>query len=72
MVLGLLYIIIIIIYIYITVPNRQRCPFGCNGCVTAVAVGVGIFINNWYHLSSPPQILRRPWLGLERKGLVYI
>jgi hypothetical protein len=45
-------------------PNGQKCPFGCNGYVTAVTVGqsqrlysgVGIF--NWYYLSSPPQVLR--------------
>jgi hypothetical protein len=52
-------------------PNGHKCPFGCGGCVTAVAAGqsqrfysgVGIF--NWYNLSSPPQILRCPEVGLE-------
>jgi hypothetical protein len=42
----------------------ENCPFGCNGYVTAVAVGqsqrlysgVGLF--NWHYLSSPPQIPR--------------
>jgi hypothetical protein len=50
-------------------------PFGCNGCVTAVAAGqsqrfysgVGIF--NWHYLSSPPQVLRGPGAHLESKGL---
>jgi hypothetical protein len=52
-------------------PNRQKCPFKCNGCVTAVAAGKsqrlhsGVKIFNWYYLSSPPQILRLPRFGLE-------
>jgi hypothetical protein len=31
--------------------------------------GVGIF--NWYYLSSPPQIPRRPSVHLELRGLIY-
>jgi hypothetical protein len=50
---------------------------GCNGYVTAVAVGqsqrlysgVGIF--NWCYLSSPPQILRFPGVHLESGGLTF-
>jgi hypothetical protein len=30
--------------------------------------GVGNF--NWYYLSSPPQVLRGPRVGLERRGLI--
>ena len=58
-------------------PNGHKCPFGCNGYVTAVAVGksrrlylysgVGIF--NWYYLSSPTQIPRRRGVPLETRGL---
>jgi hypothetical protein len=52
--------------------NGHRCLFGCNVYVTAVAAGqskrfysgVGIFYN-WYYLSSPPQILLLPRVGLE-------
>jgi hypothetical protein len=59
-------------------PNGKKCPFGCNGYVTAVAVGqsqrlysgVGIF--NWYYLSSPPQILCAPGVELELRGLALI
>jgi hypothetical protein len=59
-------------------PNGHKCPFGCNGHVTAVAVGqsqrlysgVGIF--NWYYLSSPPQIPRFFRFPLESGGLMYI
>jgi hypothetical protein len=32
--------------------------------------GVGIF--NWYYPSSPPQILRRPGVDLERGGLMCV
>jgi hypothetical protein len=59
-------------------PNGHKCPFGCNGYVTALAAGqsqrvysgVGIF--NWYYLSSPPQTLLRPGSGLEWGWLIYI
>jgi hypothetical protein len=55
--------------------NGHKCPFGCKGCVTAVAAGksqrfysgVGIF--SWHYLSSPPQIPRFPRVPLERGGL---
>jgi hypothetical protein len=58
-------------YIQRPFPNGQKRPFGCNGCVTAVAAGqsqrfysdAGVF--NWHYPSSPPQILRFPWVGLE-------
>ena len=41
-------------------PNGQKCPFGCNGYVTAVAVGQsqrqrlysGIRILTWFYLNS--------------------
>jgi hypothetical protein len=56
--------------------NGHKCPFGCNGYVTAVAAGqsqrfysgVGIF--SWYYLSSPPQILRGSRYQLELGGLI--
>jgi hypothetical protein len=58
----------------------EKCPFGCNSYVTAVAAGqsqrfyfysgVGVF--NWYYLSSPPQVLRSPRVGLELGRLIYI
>jgi hypothetical protein len=62
-------------YMYWPFPNGHKCPFGCNGYVTAVAAGqsqrfysgVGIF--NWYYLSSPPQILLVPVVHLETRGL---
>ena len=68
---------------YITYPNGRKCPFGCNGYVTAVAVGqsqrlylysgsgVGTF--NWYYVLSqftgtvPP---RSSGVHLERRGLM--
>jgi hypothetical protein len=58
-------------------PNGHKCPFGCNGFVTAVAAGqsqrfysgVGIF--NWYYLSLPPQILRGPVVHFELRQLIY-
>jgi hypothetical protein len=40
-------------------PARERSP---------LYSGVGIF--NWHYLSSPPQIPRAPWVGLERGGLM--
>ena len=51
-------------------PNGHKCPFGCNGYITAVDVGqsqplysgVGIF--NWCYLSSPG-------VHLESGGLMY-
>jgi hypothetical protein len=54
-------------------PDGYKCPFGCNGYVTAVAAGqrqrlysgVGIF--NWYYLSVPPQILRGREAPLESR-----
>ena len=57
-------------------PNGKKRPFGFNVYVTAVAAGqsqrsysgVGNF--NLYYLSSPPQIPRRPWVGLETGGLM--
>ena len=47
-----------------TFPNGRKCPFGCNGNVTAVAVGqsqrlysgVRVFTGNY--LSSTPRELR--------------
>jgi hypothetical protein len=59
------------------VPQRENCAFGFNRYVTTVAVGqsrplysgVGIFIFNWYNLSSPPQIPRFPGVQLETRGL---
>jgi hypothetical protein len=58
--------------------NGYKFPLGCNGYVTAVAAGqsqrlysgVGVF--HWCYLSSPPQIMRFPVVGLELGGLIYI
>jgi hypothetical protein len=55
-------------------PNGHKYPLGCNGYATAVVAGqtkrlysgVGIF--NWYHPSSPPQVLRPSRCPLERGG----
>jgi hypothetical protein len=57
----------------ITFLNGRKCPFGCNGYVTAVAAcqsqrlysGVRFFNFNWYYFSSPPQIPRFPRSHLE-------
>jgi hypothetical protein len=44
-------------------PDGCKCPFGCNGYVTAVAAGQnqrfnsGMGIFSWYYLSSPPRSL---------------
>jgi hypothetical protein len=58
--------------------NGHKCPFGCNGYVTAMAVGqrqrlysgVRIFTGNY--LSSPPQILRTRGAKPELTSLIYI
>ena len=52
-------------------PNGHKCPFGCDGYVTAVTAGksqrfysgVGIF--SWYYFSSPIQIPLCPGVPLE-------
>ena len=56
-----------VIYIYATaIPQRTRVSVR----VWRLCSGVGIF--TWYYLSSPSQIPRGPWVGLERKGLIYM
>ena len=61
--------------------TRHKCPFGCNGCVTAMAMAVGqsqrqrlysgvrMFTGNY--LSSTPRKLRVPGVYLERRPLMY-
>jgi hypothetical protein len=58
-------------------PNGHKCPFGCNGYVTAVAAGQsqrfysGMGIFNWYYLSSPPQVLLRRGVQLETGEVIF-
>jgi hypothetical protein len=57
--------------------NGKKCPFGCNGCVTDMAVGQrqrlysGVRMLTGNYLSSTPRALRFSGVQLERTTLMY-
>ena len=67
--------------LYVTaIPNEQKRPFGCNGYVTAVAVGQrerlysGFRMFTWFYLSSKniEFVVKGPVSNLGPRPLIHI